>query len=45
MRDRRHHNNKGYKQIKNGKVITSLEHIARKLKLPFYKPSENEEKD
>lgn len=34
-KSRRHHNNKGERQIKRGKTATSLEHICRKLKLPF----------
>ena len=32
---RRHHNNKGLRQIKRGKTATSLQRICRKLKLPF----------
>ena len=33
MKSRRHHNNKGYRQIKNGSTIKQLEYIKRKLNL------------
>lgn len=32
MKTRRHHNTKGYRQIKNGKTRTQIEIIKRKLK-------------
>lgn len=32
---RRHHNNKGLRQIKRGKTAKSLEAICRKIGLPF----------
>ena len=35
MRDRRHHNNKGTRQIKNGQTSKDLKRIAEKLKVPF----------
>lgn len=31
MKFRRHHNNKGYRQIKNGRTIKQAERIAKKL--------------
>jgi hypothetical protein len=36
MKLRRHHNNKGYRQIKRGKTTDQVRRMARKLKLPFY---------
>ena len=33
MKFRRHHNNKGYRQIKRGKTATQLLFMCRKLKL------------
>ena len=33
MQSRRHHNNKGYRQIKRGKTYNSLQYIIKKLKL------------
>ena len=33
MKERRHHNNKGYRQIKNGSTHKSLQYIIRKLNL------------
>lgn len=35
MKFRRHHNNKGYRQIKNGKCAKSLKIIAKKLKIRY----------
>lgn len=32
---RRHHNNKGYRQIKNGKTAKQVQHIAKKLGIPY----------
>ena len=32
---KRHHNNKGYRQVKRGKTAKSLKAIARRLGLPF----------
>jgi len=33
MKKRRHHNNKGYRKIKNGKTQRDIEFIGRKLKI------------
>ena len=33
MHKRRHHNNKGYAQIKSGKTFDQVERIKRKLKI------------
>ncbi len=33
MKYRRHHNTKGYRQIKRGKTYKSLQYIIKKLKL------------
>ena len=33
MKSRRHHNNKGYKQIKSGNTYKSLQYIIKKLNL------------
>jgi hypothetical protein len=33
MKDRKHHNNKGTRQIKNGKTDRDLKHIAKRLGL------------
>jgi len=35
MKTRRHHNNKGYRQIKNGKASKGIAIIAHKLGIPF----------
>jgi hypothetical protein len=35
MKTRRHHNNKGYRQIKRGKTAVGLKAIAKKLGLKF----------
>lgn len=35
MKFRKHHNNKGARQIKRGKTASQLKRIARRLKLPF----------
>lgn len=37
MKARRHHNNKGRRQIQRGKTRAQLERIARRLKLPYSK--------
>ena len=46
MKKRRHHNNKGYRQIKEGKTNRQLYSIAKKLGLhdvyKGYKKGENE---
>jgi hypothetical protein len=34
MKTRRHHNNKGYRQVKRGKTRTQVEHMARRLRIP-----------
>ena len=31
MKDRRHHNNKGYRQIKRGKTASQVEAMARRI--------------
>lgn len=36
MKQRRHHNNKGTRQIKRGKTTDQVRRIARKLRLPFH---------
>ena len=41
MKTRRHHNNKGYRQIKNGRCYQQVRQIARKLNIP-YERSRNE---
>ena len=33
MKERRHHNNKGYRQIKRGKTYKSLHYIIKKLNI------------
>lgn len=35
MRNRKHHNNKGYRQIKSGKCRKQLIKIAKKLKIKY----------
>jgi hypothetical protein len=35
MKDRKHHNNKGYRQIKNGKCERSLQLLAKKLGIKY----------
>lgn len=35
MKTRKHHNNKGYRQIKNGKVKEKVKWIAKKLGLKY----------
>jgi len=46
MKFRRHHNNKGYRQIKRGKTATQLLSICRKLKLlkQYYKGTKTSRK-
>jgi hypothetical protein len=34
MKTRRHHNNKGYKQIKNGTTVKQVKAMAIRLKIP-----------
>ena len=34
MKSRRHHNNKGYRQIKRDRLYEDIQRIARKLKIP-----------
>lgn len=36
MKTRRHHNNKGNRQIKRGKTAVQVKAMARRLKLPFH---------
>jgi len=38
MKLRRHHNNKGQRQIKTGKVDRDLKRIAKKLGIKYGKP-------
>lgn len=40
---RRHHNNKGLRQIKTGSYLTNLRKLAKKLKVPFGKKTNEEE--
>ena len=35
MKTRRHHNNKGSRQIKRGRTVDQVKRIARKLGVPF----------
>lgn len=35
MRFRRHHNNKGYRQIKRGKTRRQVQCLARRLGIPY----------
>lgn len=35
MKERRHHNNKGLRSQKTGKVVRDLEKISQRLKVPF----------
>ena len=35
MKSRRHHNNKGTRQIKRGKTVEQVKRIAKKLRVPF----------
>lgn len=35
MKTRKHHNNKGLRQIKRGKTANQLKHICKRLRLPF----------
>ncbi len=39
-RFRRHHNNKGYRQIKNGQTINQVKRIAKKLNLKYEKKND-----
>lgn len=45
MKTRRHHNNKGYRQIKRGKTAAQVKAMCKKLRLPFRNapPSREEE--
>jgi hypothetical protein len=35
VKTRKHHNNKGYRQIKRGKTVEQVRRIAAKLGLPY----------
>lgn len=35
FRRRRHHNNKGYRQIKNGRPEKDMRNLARRLGIPY----------
>lgn len=35
MRERRHHNNTGYRQIKRGKTRAQVKRIAKRLSIPY----------
>lgn len=35
MKTRRHHNNKGLAQIRNGKPAKQMKALAKKMKIPF----------
>ena len=35
MKTRRHHNNKGTRQIKRGKTADQMKRMAKRLKAPF----------
>jgi hypothetical protein len=37
VKNRRHHNNKGLRQIKRGKTREQIERIAHKLGIPYAK--------
>lgn len=37
MKKRRHHNNKGLRQVKRGKTYEQVKRMARKLKIPYGK--------
>jgi hypothetical protein len=39
MKTRRHHNNKGARQIKRGKTAAQLKRIAKRLRIPFTQKS------
>lgn len=38
MKQRRHHNNKGLRQIKRGKTVKQIKAIAKKLGIKYKKP-------
>lgn len=42
MKTRRHHNNKGLRQIKRGKTEEQLKRICKKLGLPYGKKKNHE---
>lgn len=35
MKARRHHNNKGYRQIKRGKTAEQVKRMAKRMSVPF----------
>lgn len=35
MKNRKHHNNKGLRQIKRGKTKEFIKRLAKKLKIPY----------
>lgn len=39
MRTRKHHNNNGHRQIKEGGSYDRLKKIAKKLRIKFWKPN------
>lgn len=41
MKTRKHHNNKGLRQIKRGKTAAQLKRICKRLKLPFKNSQQN----
>lgn len=45
MKTRRHHNNKGTRQMKRGRTVDQVKRIARKLRVPFVTKSNKDHKD
>jgi len=45
MRTRRHHNNKGSKQVREGKTEAQVKAMAKRLKIPYGKPKPPTQKD
>lgn len=41
MKLRRHHNNKGRRQVQRGKTQRQVEHIAKRLGIPMYREKAN----
>lgn len=41
---RRHHNNKGYRQIKTGKCVLFIERLSKKLNIPLKKENNGQDR-
>lgn len=45
MKTRRHHNNKGSRQVKRGKTVDQVKRIAKRLGIKYASPKASEVRD